>query len=465
MQHTDDDLLLDPIRRFLDEQCPLAVLRGAARLHGQASGDVGSSGGKRNSHFRQHAAGRHAESGRTVYPRLWERICELGWPMLLVSEDREGIGMGMAQATRVMELAGRALLPLPLGYWINSIAFLNELDAESPITISMQECLQEGRLAGFVLEDKVSRNFVPYCLHEAPFLKLSFSDGKVKVQLTRVSGRDGGDIGGAEGTTGGVKGGIKGGAAAGGRAGDNSVAAQDMEKIASGAGPQATRGATGIDPLIDSAWLGDPEWQMQDTLHCDLAAWEAYGHRFRLLLAAELLGVAGRALELATAYAQERQQFGRPIGSFQAIKHRLAQDWMNLDNARLLIAEAAQAMDARLADNTGEPGDSSVAEVAMSARSFAVRDEQACTETEGTTQAVQSALAVTLAEHVTQRAADSAVRNALQVHGAMGMTWECDAHFYLKRVHFLNAMLNLERRDADRLQEIWQFSEARMATY
>ncbi|MGH8813812.1 MAG: acyl-CoA dehydrogenase, partial [Advenella sp.] len=68
-----------------------------------------------------------------------------------------------------------------------------------------------------------------------------------------------------------------------------------------------------------------------------------------------------------------------------------------------------------------------------------------------------------LAEHTILRAAGAAVRNALQVHGAMGMTWECDVHFYLKRAHFLCAMMNHRHIEADRLQQVWQLSAGRMA--
>lgn len=74
----------------------------------------------------------------------------------------------------------------------------------------------------------------------------------------------------------------------------------------------------------------------------------------------------------------------------------------------------------------------------------------------------ETTLLANLAEHTVRQAAGVAVRNALQVHGAMGMTWECDVHFYLKRAHFLCAMMNHRYTDADRLQQVWQLSADRM---
>src|SRR5690606_40944300 len=102
------------------------------------------------------------------------------------------------------------------------------------------------------------------------------------------------------------------------------------------------------------------------------------------------------------------------------------------------------------------------AELAGSARAAQAQDraDQGAT---GETYTDETALMVILAEHSILQAASVAVRNALQVHGAMGMTWECDVHFYLKRAHFLCAIMNHRHTDADRLQQVWQLSADRMA--
>jgi alkylation response protein AidB-like acyl-CoA dehydrogenase len=112
------------------------------------------------------------------------------------------------------------------------------------------------------------------------------------------------------------------------------------------------------------------------------------------LLAAEQLGVAQWCLDSTVRYVKERYQFGRPVGSFQALKHRLADVWLELVMARAASRHAADAL-ARADD------DVPVA-VAVAA-------------------AHCSAVAVHAAEE------------AIQLHGGIGMTWEHPAHLYLKR--------------------------------
>ncbi|HLH29452.1 MAG TPA: acyl-CoA dehydrogenase [Acidimicrobiales bacterium] len=116
--------------------------------------------------------------------------------------------------------------------------------------------------------------------------------------------------------------------------------------------------------------------------------------------AAELVGLSDRLLTTAAAYAGERRQFGRPIGSFQAVKHLLAGPRVRLEFARPAVYAAAWALD------EGEPDAPRRASAAKA-------------------QASELAL--------------EAARVALQVHGAIGYTWECDLHLFLKRAWVLAA--------------------------
>ena len=112
------------------------------------------------------------------------------------------------------------------------------------------------------------------------------------------------------------------------------------------------------------------------------------------LLASEQLGVAEWALETTLAYVKVRHQFGRPVGSFQAVKHRLADLWVAVAQLRAVARNAADAVAA------GSPDAPVAAAVA---------------------QAFASQVAVTAAEE------------AVQLHGGIGFTWEHPAHLYLKR--------------------------------
>jgi acyl-CoA dehydrogenase len=132
------------------------------------------------------------------------------------------------------------------------------------------------------------------------------------------------------------------------------------------------------------------------------------------VLAAELLGTGQRALDSAVEYAGQRHQFGRPIGSFQAIKHLLADRHVQLDAARLLVEEAATRID------------------------------EANTDADAT---ARTALVAT------SDAADEATRDALQVHGGIGFTWEHPCHVFLKRARARRSLLGSVGTQLDALAD------------
>lgn len=125
--------------------------------------------------------------------------------------------------------------------------------------------------------------------------------------------------------------------------------------------------------------------------------------------AAELVGVAARLLELSVAHALGREQFGRPIGSFQGVKHRLADCYVALERARSLTYAAAM-----LVDNPDASG-------------------------------AQRWRAALLAKAAAGDAATDGARAAVQVHGAIAMTWEHDVHLYLRRAWQSAALLGESR--------------------
>jgi alkylation response protein AidB-like acyl-CoA dehydrogenase len=116
--------------------------------------------------------------------------------------------------------------------------------------------------------------------------------------------------------------------------------------------------------------------------------------------AAEMLGASRRCLEMAVGYAKVREQFGQPIGSFQAIRHKCAEMLVEVENSHAATYYAAWALDAQSADH----------EVAASVAKAYVSDasRRVCGE-------------------------------AIQVHGGIGFTWEYDLHLYFKRAKALEA--------------------------
>ncbi|RAY15594.1 acyl-CoA dehydrogenase [Actinomadura craniellae] len=135
-----------------------------------------------------------------------------------------------------------------------------------------------------------------------------------------------------------------------------------------------------------------------------------------VLLAAEMVGAAQACLDMAVAYARQREQFGRPIGSFQAIKHKCAEVLVEIEGARSCARYAAWACGASPEE---------VPTVAALAKAAA-------------------------AEAFFRAAADG-----LQIHGGIGFTWEHDAHLFLKRAKACQVLFGDTRafrlRLADRL--------------
>jgi alkylation response protein AidB-like acyl-CoA dehydrogenase len=122
--------------------------------------------------------------------------------------------------------------------------------------------------------------------------------------------------------------------------------------------------------------------------------------RAALGAAAQLLGLSRRMLDMAVQYAKDREQFGKPIGAQQAVKHRLANALIEQEFARPLVYRAGWAM---------------------------------------TTSAADAEVAVSLAKIYAGEAAKFVAKEALQVHGAIGYTIECDLHMWMKRAWALAA--------------------------
>jgi alkylation response protein AidB-like acyl-CoA dehydrogenase len=117
--------------------------------------------------------------------------------------------------------------------------------------------------------------------------------------------------------------------------------------------------------------------------------------------AAEMLGAARRCLDMSVGYAKVREQFGQPIGSFQAIRHKCADMLLRVENAFAATYYAAWALDAGAED---------------------------------------AALAASVAKAYVSEAARDVCGEAIQVHGGIGFTWEYDLHVYFKRAKALEPM-------------------------
>ncbi|MEV6304477.1 acyl-CoA dehydrogenase family protein [Actinoplanes sp. NPDC051861] len=149
------------------------------------------------------------------------------------------------------------------------------------------------------------------------------------------------------------------------------------------------------EPIDPTRGLGDVTLDKTIILVRDAdARWRRAERVGRTILAAEGLGAAGRLLEIGVEYAKQRRAFGRPIGSYQAIKHMLVDVYVEVEQLRSLVWWAAWA------------ADRAPAELPLAA-------------------AAAKAAAATTLEH--------AAEAVIQVHGGIGFTWEHDAHLYWRR--------------------------------
>ena len=291
---------------------------------------------------------------------LWSDMAEMGWLALLVPEAHDGLGLGLCESYLVTEAAGRQLLNLPLAASAVLLPLLLRESAQPHATLAhWVGDIATGQSAfECTLESSAQRDHAQQCAHQLQVQGLH--DGAQPLRLgldPRAS----------------------------------SAAAAPLDYTLRQARVATTR--ADAPGALEPAWI---------TLEIGAEGRALALAGYRQSHVAQLLGAAAAALDMACAYAREREQFGKPIGSYQAIKHQLANAWMALDNARLSALYAAAALDGRLPDW-----------------------RFACAAAELT--AIEGAQQIT---HVN-----------LQVHGGMGFTWEHDAHLYLKRVQHLSARL------------------------
>lgn len=126
-----------------------------------------------------------------------------------------------------------------------------------------------------------------------------------------------------------------------------------------------------------------------------------------ILLAAEQIGAAARCLELTVEYTKQRVQFGRPIGSFQALKHRMADMYVAVQSARAVVGDAVQS---------------------------------------------PTPIAAALARLAASEAFCSVAGEAVQLHGGIAITWEHDMQLYFKRAHSSAQLLGPPREQLRRLE-------------
>ncbi|MBV8982082.1 MAG: acyl-CoA/acyl-ACP dehydrogenase [Acidimicrobiia bacterium] len=269
---------------------------------------------------------------------LWEAMVEQGWTGVELPEARGGLGLGMVEAAVLAEQVGAHIAPAP---FIENLLAAGALAAHGS-----QDAWVERLLAGDAVAAVAWRPDIPVAYAPVADVAVVLASDNNEVLFVELS--DGPDI--------------------------EREPAMDLTR---------PLGWLRVEGRTTTA-IGGPE---EATELLDRGA---------TLYAAALLGGAARVLDMATGYAKERVQFGKPIGSFQAVKHRCADMLVDVEGMRSTAYWAAWCLAA---------GDADAHVAASTAKTW-------CSD-----------------------AARRVMASGLQVHGGIGFTWEHDLHLFVKRSH------------------------------
>jgi alkylation response protein AidB-like acyl-CoA dehydrogenase len=286
------------------------------------------------------------DRGHGFDPKLWAAMVDQGWTAIAVPGELGGLGLGWVELAVLLEQVGAFVAPAPILQ--HSVALALLVEARSPLV----DALVSGDVIGAVAHTPVAaREFDGGWFLDGSTEPVVYapSAGVVVVRS------------------------------------DDAVFVVGLEGIQPAAEPA-------MDRTREVGWLrfsstpatrlGGPELV---ELMIDAGA---------VAYAAELLGVGGASLDLAVAYAKDREQFGRPIGSFQAVKHRCADMLVDVEGMRSVVYYAAWCLGA---------------------------DDR------------ERSVAASTAKTWCSDAGRRVTASCLQVHGGIGFTWESDVHLYLKR--------------------------------
>jgi alkylation response protein AidB-like acyl-CoA dehydrogenase len=299
---------------------------------------------------------RELAESRSYDDGLWRQMSELGWPGIAIPEDDGGQGLGMVELAVLLEQSGYACAPSPLlgsagAALMVSAAGSDEQRAEWLPKLASGEAT--GSFGGFAEGESTL-----FCdLPTADVVVTFDGEGALLAPASEV----------------------------------------DFEPIEA---IDATRSYALVSDAAGERLPGDVD---------------AGRDRLAVAIAAELTGVAQRALEMAVEYAREREQFGRPIGAYQGVSHRCAAMLLATEESRSLTYYAAWTADA-------EPES-----LPMAAAMAAARAGDAGWQVPA---------------------------SALQVFGGIGFTWEHDLQFWLKRGRVAGRMLGTPRDHRERVADL-----------
>jgi alkylation response protein AidB-like acyl-CoA dehydrogenase len=319
-------------------------------------------------------------------PERLRQAGELGWLGMLVPSAADGLGLGLTELALVLEQAGRGLICEPIGLTAIAAAALAQGHAPHPV---LQRAMRGEAVVVPALQES-AHGGDPL----APRMHAG-GDGAPRLTGTKVSVC----AGGAEGFL--VS-----------ASGADGAALYYVSRDAPGM--RMTTAPTVEGRSLTTLTLKDTPADLMPPRQSSRSAVEALTDLALVALAAELLGVMQGAQELTFEYLRVRKQFGKPIGSFQALQHKAVDIYIKTETTRSLLYQVAAANDPYRIDP---------------AQAVAVKAK-----------ASEDALAVTQA--------------CIQLHGAIGFTDEHDIGLYLKRAMLLSSLFGNAAAQRRRYAEI-----------
>ena len=364
----DDDqtALQDTIRDFVGEHAPVKHMR----------------------------ALRDAKDATGFSRDLWKSFAEMGFTGILIGEDEGGLGLGHVEAGVVLEEIGRNLSPSP--FLTTAVAAVEALKGTAHAARWFPGIIAGETVAALAIDEGAKHRDSVALTAERSGNGFKLTGKKQFVthghvaDLLIVAARTAGSADDAEGVT-------------------LFAIPKDLAKLT--ATPER---------LADSSIAARLDFDGVE-VNADAVIGDVDGGRSpldRLLRAgrtgasAELLGVGGGAMDMTVGYLKQRKQFGTTIGSFQALQHRAAHLYSEMEVARAAVIKAQQLLDAG----------SDAADTAVS-----------------------------VAKAMTAMATTLSVQEGVQMHGGIGMTDEYDIGFYMKRARVLAEMFGDANFHADRV--------------
>ncbi|WP_374531222.1 acyl-CoA dehydrogenase family protein [Novosphingobium sp.] len=331
---------------------------------------------------------------------LWKQLAELGFTGILVSEADGGLGMGHVEAGIVLEEIGRNLTPSP--FLTSSVMAATALGAgnaelkgrylpgllsgDSVFAVAIDESPKHRPER---IKTRAARAGNGFALTGSKSFVIHGGSADMLVVAARTSGNDDDDAG---------------------------ITLFAVPKDAAGLSQDAVR-------LVDSSMATHVKLDNVQ-LDADAVIGEVDGGREllnkvlaagRIGAAAESLGVAGGAFDMTTTYLKQRKQFGKLIGEFQALQHRAAHLYSEIEIARAAVIKAQQLLDAG---------------------------------------SEKAELMVSVAKAKAGKAASLAVKEGVQMHGGIGMTDEYDIGLYMKRDRALAEFMGDAYYHAERVAKL-----------